>query len=181
MNFILKKSDLVTKIIAWIQIAGGIMGLGVIAYLMLNTGTINGALLLIFIVGLSLFIFSIYCGNILLQRNEVRRGIILSLVNQALQFVQWSMFGWGLSYNSGLNLAIGLKGTSIDARLNIIASNFQMSINSDDTFLFKVNILAVWLFIILLKIYHKPMEQEIDPEIIPYEDPVFQTHNEQLL
>jgi len=48
MKLRIKSTNLTVKIIGWLQIIGGIAGIGLMAYLMLNTGEINGALLLIF-------------------------------------------------------------------------------------------------------------------------------------
>jgi hypothetical protein len=60
MKLRIKNTELTLKIISWLQIIGGIIGIGLIIYSLLNTGELNGPLLFIFLTGISLFIFSIY-------------------------------------------------------------------------------------------------------------------------
>lgn len=55
MRLRIKSTKLTLQIISGLQIVGGITGLGLVAYLMLQTGPINGAILLIFLMGLALF------------------------------------------------------------------------------------------------------------------------------
>jgi len=153
MNFFVKHATITLKIIGWIQIIGGITGLYLIAYLLLRTDAITGPVLLLFLIGLGLFIFSIYCGTKLLFSHSIQTGIILSLINQALQFLQWGMFGYELVYSSGMELVIGLKGLSLSGNFAVVTSNFAMEINSTGTFLLKINLIAVFIFIVLITIY----------------------------
>jgi hypothetical protein len=153
MRLRIKNADLTLKIISWMQIIGGIAGLGLIAYLLLQTDTINGAILLIFLIGLSLFIFSIYAGKVLLINSNKKKGIMLALINQTIQLFQWSMFGYGLSYNTGAELLIGIKSPlSIDFNFGVIIPAFSMSIKSSDQFFFKINLISVLLIIVLIDI-----------------------------
>ena len=152
MRLRIKDTSFTLKLISWLQIIGGITGLGLICKLLLETGTINGPLLLIFFVGVSLFIFSIYSGKRLLTDLEKIEGLKLSLLNQSLQLVHWSLFGYGLSYSSGANLLIGFKGLSIDFNFSVFISSFYMYINSDNEYFIKVNVVAILLIIILYDI-----------------------------
>jgi hypothetical protein len=155
MKLIFKNLNLLLKIISWIQIIGGIAGLALMAYLMLRTDTINGPVLFIFLIGIGLFIFSIYCGKTLLSKNELQKGIILSLINQGLQFIQWCILGYGISYSSPWQFLIGLKGPlSFDLNLSII-STFYMSYNTSDGFFLKINLIAIFTFVVLINIYKK--------------------------
>src|SRR5688572_14400055 len=104
MRLRIKNTTLTLQIISWLQIVGGVSGLGLVAYLMLQTGTINGAILLIFVIGLGLFSFSIYSGKRLLTDETKRTAIILSIINQVVQLFQWSLFGFALSYSSGAEI-----------------------------------------------------------------------------
>lgn len=122
------------------------------AYLMLQTGAINGAILLIFFVGLGLFSYSIYSGKRLLTDTEKGTGIILSIINQILQLFQWSMLGYGLSYSSGAEIAFGLQEQTFKFNLSAIVSTFKMSINSDNEFSIKINLIAVLLIFVLTDI-----------------------------
>ena len=118
MKLRIKSTALTLKLIGWLQIVGGLTGLGLVAYLMLQTGTINGAILLIFVIGLALFSYSIYAGKSLLTDQQKTAAIVLSIINQVAQLFQWSMFGHGLSYSSGAELTLGIKG---------LAANFNFS------------------------------------------------------
>jgi len=162
MKSLIKNLNLTLKIIGWLQIIGGVTGLGLMAYLLLRTETINGPVLLIFLTGISLFIFSIHCGILLLKADTRKQGIILSLVNQGLQFVQWCLFGTGIAYSSGVNLSFGLSGSSFDAKFGIMSA-FSMNINSGDGVLLKVNIAAILIFVVLIKLY-KEINRPQQPE-----------------
>jgi hypothetical protein len=153
MKIWLKNLKITLIIIGTIQIIGGITGLGLIAWLLLKTGSITGPVLLIYLVGLSLFIFSIYCGRSLFSKTGLKLGLVLSMINMLLQIIHFQINGNGITYSSGINLAVGLENAfKID--FGLITSVFQMSIGTDDTTtIFKVNLAAIFLIWILLDIY----------------------------
>lgn len=155
MTLRIKNTGLTIKIISWLQIVGGITGLGLVAYLLLQTGTINGPLLLIFLIGLGLFSYSIYSGKRLLTDDNKRTGILLSIINQALQIIQWSMFGYALTYSSGAELTIGLQGTTFKFNFAAFISSFQISIKSDPEFLFEINVIAILVIYVLVDILNE--------------------------
>lgn len=145
----------ILKLIGWIQIIGGITGLGLIGYLLLQTVEITGAILLIYLIGISLFIFSIYTGNTLVFSLDKSRGLVLTIINQLLQLIQFSILGYGISYSSGAELLIGLKGRSLDFNFAIVVSTFIMSINSNHVFLIDVNLFAVLILVISIILYNR--------------------------
>jgi hypothetical protein len=155
MRLRIKSTTLTLQIISWLQIVGGVTGLGLVAYLMLQTGTINGGLLLIFLVGLALFSYSIYSGKRLLTDNDKRTGIILSIINQVMQIFQWTMFGYGLTYSSGAEIALGIQGLEFKFNFAALISSFNMSINTDDEFFIKINLIAVLLIFVLVDILNE--------------------------
>ncbi|MEC3906836.1 hypothetical protein VOI54_07385 [Tamlana sp. 2201CG12-4] len=149
----IKNTDITIKTIGWLQIIGGVTGIGLMAYLMLNTGEINGAILFILLTGLTLFIFSVYAGKNILGKKTKKTGIILSIVNQILQIIQFDIDGNGISYSSGIRFLLGLKNDSLNFDFGIITSNFNMSINTDSTdFELMINIVALILAVILIDI-----------------------------
>ena len=160
MRLRIKSTLLTIKIIAWFQIIGGILGLGAVAYLMLNTGEINGALLLIFILGLSLFIFCIYAGRQLLILDKPTFGLIMSIINQGLQLFQWKILGWGMLYAAGTQLSVGLeskvdessRGLLINFNFKSIYSEFEFAIMSGDNFRLRMNLVALIILIVLVDI-----------------------------
>lgn len=158
MKLRIKNTDTTIKLISWIQILGGILGLGVMGYLLLQTGTINGPILLIFIIGIGLFSFCIYSGKRLLKDTEKTTALILSIINQVLQIFQWGIFGFAFAYSSGLELTVGFSGGSFKFDFSILTSNFQMTIWGDGDFLFKVNIIAILLIFCLADILNELKE-----------------------
>lgn len=150
MRLIVRNSIIVLQTISYLQIIGGITGLVLIWNLLLQTGAVNGPLLLIFLTGIGLFLFSIYCGKVLIGSNK-RKGIIYSLVNQGLQLFQWSAFGYGISYSSGARACFGIKELSLTFDFAIVVSSFDMYLNSGEQLYVKVNMVAVFVMIVL---YH---------------------------
>jgi len=135
-------------LIVWLQIIGGINGIGLIVYLMLQTEVISGPLLFIFLTGLFLFGFSIYCGRILM--NNEKDGFIISGINQALQIFQFRMLGYGLSYSSGITVAFGIKGLTFN--FETAFSSFNMNVNSGNDFLIRINLIPILVLIMLLRL-----------------------------
>ncbi|MEO5980025.1 MAG: hypothetical protein ABIS36_09720 [Chryseolinea sp.] len=165
MRLRIKSTTLTLQIIGWLQIIGGVTGLGLVAYLMLQTGTINGAILLIFLIGLELFSYSIYSGKRLLTDEEKETGIILSIINQVMQLFQWSILGYGLSYSSGAEITLGVQGLTFKFNFAAIVSTFKMAINSDDGFFMKINLVALLIIFALADILKELKTKNEDPEI----------------
>lgn len=164
MRLIIENSTRILKLISYLQIIGGVTGLVLIGNLLLQTGTLNGPLLLIFLTGIGLFLFSIYCGKVLLGSDK-KKNIIYSLINQMLQLLQWSTFGYGMSYSSGARACIGIKGLSITFDFAIVVSSFDMYINSGEEFYVKINIIALFAIIVLYYIWRNyPRSVEVIQE-----------------
>ena len=162
MQMRIKNTAITTKIISWIQIIGGIYGLGLIAWLLLKTQTITGPILLIFLTGLSLFIFSIISGRYLLSKSNLKLGLILTLINFCLQLVDFKIHGYGFTYCAGINLMIGVEN-GFKIGFGLINSIFNMSINTDDTnFVLKLNIASVFIIWLLADIYDEIFSKRDD-------------------
>ncbi|GET31571.1 hypothetical protein PbJCM13498_04340 [Prolixibacter bellariivorans] len=156
----IKNTHFTLTIIGWLQVVGGIAGLGLMAYLMLKTGTINGAILLMFLLGLGLYGFSIYSGKRLLTDGDKKTGIILSIINQVPQIIQWSLLGYALTYASGFQLAIGMANTGLSFGFSI--SSFKMAINSGGDFLFRVNFTAIVVIGVLANILAELKQENVE-------------------
>lgn len=96
--------------------------------------------------------FSIYTGTKLISNLDKKSGIILSIINQILQLVQWNVLGYGFSYSSGAEILIGFKGLSLSFNFSALSSSFNMSINSEGDFYLKINVLAIVIIYILYDI-----------------------------
>lgn len=153
--------NLIFKFIGWFQIIGAISGLCLIGSLLLSTGTLNGPLLLIYLVGIFLFIFSLYAGKTLIVGIHRPDYIVYSFINQALQLFQWSLFGYGLTYSSGTSISVGFKGISVALDFSTFMSSFEMFINSSNEFYIKINLVAAILIIILFYIKNKVKTQPL--------------------
>ena len=160
MKLRIKNTHFTLTIIGWLQIVGGIAGLGLMAYLMLKTGTINGAILLMFLLGLGLFGFSIYSGKRLLTPGDKKMGIILSIINQVPQIIQWNLLGYALIYASGFQVAIGMANIGLSFGLSV--STFQMAINSGGDFLFRINFAAIIIIGILGDILSELKQENVE-------------------
>lgn len=150
MRLRIKNTAITLRVFSWLQVIGGITGLWLMTSLMLQTGPINGPILLIVLIGLALFSYSIYCGKRLLTDENKIPAVIHSTINQFLQLFQWSMFGYGLSYSSGAELTLGVQGFEVNFNFAVIVSTFKMAINSNDDFFIKINLISVLVIIVLV-------------------------------
>ena len=165
MELRIKNTRLTIKILSWIQIVGGIYGIGVVSWLTINLEEVNGAILFIVMFGYSLFAFSIISGSKLFNSKTLRLGIILSIINHGLQIIQFKISGYALTYISGSSLSIGIEeGLKID--FSIISSSFNMAINTENyDFMFKINLIAIIIIAILLDIWNEKYNEEEKEEV----------------
>lgn len=155
MKYRIKNTKTTILILGIYQIFGGLIGLGVTAYLALGTGTINGAMLLIFTIATGLYLFSIKSGTVLI-RKDYKRGLIYSMVNQIIQILSIGVGGYKFDYSSGAKGKIGINFTNgFNFNFDIgITSEFNMSINVDNTeYFLYINILAIFILKVLNDIY----------------------------
>jgi len=155
MKYRIKNTKITIIILAIYQILGGLAGLWITSWLLLNTQNISGGALLIFITAIFLYYFSIKCGSILL-RYEYKRGLIYSMIHQALQIIGIGFGGYAYTYSSGGKLIFGPDFTNgINFRFDFaLASQFNFSINiADKVYFLYVNILALFLLYLFWDLY----------------------------
>jgi hypothetical protein len=156
MRLRIKNTEITTKIISWLQIIGGLTGIGLMVWLLSKTQTINGPTLLIFLVGFSLFIFSICSGSYLFDKEKLKLGIWLSIINFLFQAFYFEFNGFGLSYGSGCALLVGVEDGLLKFNANFITSNFSMSLfSSGESYLIQINFVAILIIWILADIYNE--------------------------
>lgn len=156
----IKNTAVTIKILAWLELIGGVYGLGLMVWLLLLTDAINGPILLIFLTGLSLFIFSIVSGRYLLSKNNLKLGLILTAINFCLQIVSFQFAGYGFTYSTGINLMIGAEN-GFKIGFGLINSLFQMSINTNNLdFILKINIIAIIIIWLVADIYDELFKQK---------------------
>jgi hypothetical protein len=123
------------------------------------------ALLLLFLIALSLYAFSIYCGVILFKNIEI--GLRLSKINQLLQVVHFTILGYAFKYISGVHLSIGLDLTeSLEFRFNLSISGWQFTINDDDpSIIVSLNLVALFLIAFIDKIQLKIKKEQLEKQV----------------
>ncbi len=135
------------------QVAGGIIGLGLTLWSM--AGYINNIEYLLFIlfsIALGLYIYSVYCGILLLKNSKA--GLKHSLINQGLQMVSFSFFGFAFQYIAGVYFTIGIDLTDgFYAKFKTGFSSWQIIVNNDEQLLFvNVNLVAIFLIFFIEKL-----------------------------
>jgi len=133
MKFRIKNTKTTINIIGYYQIVGGIVGIiSAVMALFRWTNAINGPLLLIYLFAFFLFAFSIQSGNLILQKNRQKKGIIYSMILQGLQIVLIAVGGNKYEFYSGIQTAFGFNFTNeFELQGNAAISGFNFSINSD--------------------------------------------------
>lgn len=167
MKLRIKNTQTTIVIIALYQILGGILGIGITAWLMINTGEINGSILLILILALVLYYFSLKTGIILLKK-DLKYGVILSIILQFLQVIAIGVGGYEYKFCSGGSSFIGLDFTDgFNFKLDFgITSEFNFSfLLEDKVYYMYINLLAILLLVLLFDILKEIKGNNIEKEI----------------
>lgn len=145
--FLSKKSKIKLKIFGWYQIIGGVVGVLLTLYLLALTDQLTGLMMILYLIAFGLYSFSIYSGRILLGNNH-ERGLNLSILNQAMQVVSFTLLGYGFMYVSGMMFLVSIKaeaGVKINFNFSF-TSTWHLYFKSDDsTNEFAINFLAIYL------------------------------------
>ncbi|MBC5994711.1 hypothetical protein [Pontibacter cellulosilyticus] len=148
------------KYIGWYQIAGGVIGIGLTLWLVLTTETMSNLTVLVILLALGLYSFSIYSGNLLTKPERIEKGIKLTIVHQLLQVFYISLFGMTYQYYSGFQLSVGMDLTnSFLFKFNFSFSGFNFSYNPNaDNLIVMLNIVPLILISFLEKVRSKKTE-----------------------
>lgn len=139
------------------QIFGGCIGL--IWTMILLSQTYSDDLLLIIIMFILLFAFSITCGILLFMNHE--KALSCSLVHQVIQLVSIYINGYGFVYASGFYLAMGID-LSEGGMFAVNAELSKLGFSMDDDnypFRFMVNIGAAYLIYFIIEL-RRNMQKE---------------------
>lgn len=131
------------------QIGGGGLGLAIITWLALKSPTVPGYAIILYLIATLLYVFSVYCGVLMMKLNPA--GLQFSLINQYLQLVNFSFLGFAFKYISGLFILVGIDLThSTEFNFDFGFSIFGFTINGDNQIvIFNFNLVA---FIVILLI-----------------------------
>jgi hypothetical protein len=171
--------------LAYYQIAGGTIGFIMVIWLIAQTITITGLIILLFIFAGGLHSFSIYCGRLLLK-NDYDLGLKLSTINQALQIFSFALFGFAFKFVAGLCIGIGIDYTNdLNFKFSFSLSDFQVSINQDEELItLGFNFLSVFLIQHIIRIKDEIddnnllLSPKIDTEILTIGQDITNQENE---
>ncbi|MEJ8804266.1 hypothetical protein [Pontibacter sp. H249] len=153
MNLPLSKQ---VKAIAIYQIVGGLLGIALTVWVLFSGETVIDQLnLRISLFAGALYVFSILCGRMLFR--NLRRGLILSIVNQLLQVVYISIGTFGFQYVAGLRVGIGVDmvaGWIFKLRLALSSFHFNLGIDNGQKFI-GLNLVALFMIFWLERLLEK--------------------------
>ncbi|MBN2616477.1 MAG: hypothetical protein JXR71_12360 [Bacteroidales bacterium] len=157
MKLRIKDTETTLKVIGVYQIVGGIIGYWMIARLLMGIENINGPLLVLILIPLFLFGFSIQSGNLLLQKEKRKKGLIFSSILQAMQMFAFGVGKYAFLFFSGIKLIVGFNITdSFNIKFSAWLSDYSAKYNSDnEVYYFYLNLVAVFLLYVLIDIYEE--------------------------
>ena len=145
-------------IIAFIQVGGGLVGIGLFAY---HFGALQSSFLLTLVV--APFFYGIYSGYLLWQGKV--KGLNHSLIVQAIQIPMFSFAYVGYNLQIGIVLSIGWFNSKGAFNLHFGSASL-ISINpSSDTYGVGINLIALaalyylWTFKKKLELYHQKRQK----------------------
>ncbi|WP_034257695.1 hypothetical protein [Altibacter lentus] len=139
--------------LGYYQIIGGIIGFLLSIALIVKQPIINGISFLIIMIVLGLMSFSTYCGYLLIKK-QLKKGINLSIINQALQIIGFGVLGYGFKYTSGILLGVRIDLTNdfiIGLDLNITSWTLYWNSNFDLSFI-SINFFAIFILGFIFKV-----------------------------
>ncbi|GAB3902150.1 hypothetical protein [Spirosoma agri] len=138
------------RTIGFYQIIGGGVGLLMMGWA-LSTNEASKGILIFTASGCLLLGFSIVCGWGLL--NGDKRALPLSIINQSLQIIMIGIGGFLFKYCAGLYVMLGIKFIDeLKMTADIGLSTFELNINSGEQGAVSFNLIAILLFISLLRL-----------------------------
>jgi len=142
------------------QITGGAIGILLIIWSIYKNRLLAGPTLLIYLIILLFFSYSIFCGTLCLKLKKNSLGH--SLINQILQLIGLAIMGFAFQYVAGFYLTIGLDLTesfkfSFEAGISKFDFNFN---NEKETLVFDFNLVAFAVIYWIDKLMKKVKEEE---------------------
>src|SRR5215831_3400857 len=148
------------KVLGIYQIVGGALGIGMTIWMM-DLSSVSALLLLIILIAMALFAYSMFCGVLLLRRPKP--GLKHSMINQLLQVVSFSVLGFSFQYAGGIFLSVGMDLTdSLLFKFNAGISSWQIIFSSSNDYLIiNLNLVALSLVYVINRLLNKMNENEI--------------------
>lgn len=141
------------------QLLGGLIGLTIIVYAFFTLEDMTLAHILILGSGILCFAYSFICGLFLFQRKIY--ALKLSLINQVLQIIGFTFWGYGFEYVAGVSFDVLIQDTQDSSfNLNFGLSNWHIRINTD----IGINEVSINIIAILLVLFIARLQKEYELE-----------------
>ena len=156
-----------SRIIAVYEMAGGIIGLGLVIFLIpAILASLNVWMILISIFAVCGYILSFVAGLFLWKKME--KGIILSIICQAIQIPRFIIGSFSYLFISGLEFIIyfSLNNLLLKLKFNFstyFGSHFDISYDPDNSkyVLIGLNLVALTLFIYLRRVFRNGKNNQL--------------------
>ena len=140
----------ILKGIGILEIVGGITGIGLIVWFLLQGFQMNSYSFIIFLIAIIFYSYSVFAGIILFKKTE--KGISHSWIIQFIQIIGISFNGITYVFTSGGNLMLGYNWTENNLTFNLgIASEFDLSISQNVNNFIQINLIAIVIIYLLDK------------------------------
>lgn len=164
----MNKTDKILIIILGIyQIIGGLYGFYGVSF---QPWSYLIHYLIIFIIILGLFTFSIISGYNLLRTKSLKKGIKYSLINQFLQLIQFEILGFGLYFVAGPYFSFGFStvhSMHFITNFSIFKSSCYINLFANNSTSISFNVVAaiILMYLYLTRGYIKTSEKKVVDEI----------------
>ena len=137
------------------QIIGGSLGILIILWSMYKSPFFTGLTILIYLLILLFFAYSIFCGTLCLKTKS--NALKHSLINQLLQLIGFAMLGFAFKYVAGIYFTVGLDLTeAFKLDFGVGISKFDFNINKEnERFEIDLNLVALVLVLWIDKLIKK--------------------------
>ena len=156
MTQALDKEKVLFNLIAYYQIIGGFYGLYSIVTQLAKLQTVSGLGVIIHLIIIGLYSFSIFCGN--LVRFKKQKGLQLTKWSQLSQLFQFNISGLAFWYISGFGVSIGY-GKADDfiefIYLNLSSMYFKYNLKEAEDFYFFINLIPLVIIFLVEKLERK--------------------------
>nr|WP_319273539.1 hypothetical protein [uncultured Draconibacterium sp.] len=173
MKLRIKSTKTTIRILGIYQVLGAILGYYVVASILLQTGEINGVLLLFYLIAVGLYSLSFKAGSLLI-RKEHKRGLLLSMLNQVFQVFAVGVGAYTYNFISGARIGGGVDFTDgFEMKLDFeLTSKFGFAWNSGEEYYMYINLLAIFLIYVFIDIYEELFKKEKPVPEIETEDEI---------
>ena len=146
-KLISKETELHLLKLGLYQIVGGAIGLLVFLWVVYAGQIFTGPVIILYVLIFIFYVYSIYCGILCIKVKQ--SALKLSLINQLIQLIGFTVVGFSFNYVAGVYIRVGLDITSsMNFDFGIGISSFWLStISEPNRFIIDINLIALVLII----------------------------------